>query len=387
MANLVPLSVSHIAKESYHDRFVAERCWKPRVCHRIGPFGSFGVPRLRKSEFAGFTLVELLVVITIIGILIALLLPAVQAAREAARRSQCSNNLRQIGLALHNFEAKSGTFPPGIPSKSRWDANGFDVDGAYQWTYFLHMILPDIEQQGFYEAIGGPQFKTDLYNIPATWTAVNKIGIPIWLCPSDDNGANTFVFYANDSHSNYRLPKTNYLGVFSGFNDGDGAWAATNYQGNTSTAHKLAATTRRAVFGYGKGTAIAEIKDGTSNTLAVIEYLRGVDGVDARGQPYTHRAGCQTLFMTLTPNSLTADNLCDAFCPNGTPNDPSANLPCVGSSDPDANFASPRSRHPGGVNAVYCDGSVHFINDSVDPTRVWQPLGWIADGNNVVADF
>ena len=359
----------------------------------------------RKSEIrdlrsSGFTLVELLVVITIIGILIALLLPAVQAAREAARRSQCSNNLKQIGLALHNFESQYKTFPPGIMTKMRMPTLGsYTVGGAYEWTYFLDFLLPDLEQEAYYDAIGGPQFQTDLYDNPAVWAAINNVSLPALLCPSDviDNNAFIITSVKNVQQPNYLFAKVNYLGIFSGLNDGDGAWSATNWATWLSAAGRsIASTTRRAVFCYGKGTAIADITDGTSNTMAVAEYLKGLDSWDARGQPYTNRAGCQTLFVTLGPNSAAADNLCTVFLSDGsTVSDPGSNLPCVGGGD-GANFASPRSRHPGGVNVVFCDGSVHFIGDAIDtyapaptdthPPGVWQRLGWMADGYNL-GDF
>jgi prepilin-type N-terminal cleavage/methylation domain-containing protein len=118
----------------------------------------------RRSEIgtlksAGFTLVELLVVITIIGILIALLLPAVQAAREAARKSQCSSNLRQIGVALLNFESRKGTFPPGITAKSRASSSR----PSDPWLYLLNHIMPELEMQAYYDILGGPAFNKNLY--------------------------------------------------------------------------------------------------------------------------------------------------------------------------------------------------------------------------------
>ena len=140
------------------------------------------------------------------------------------------------------------------------------------------------------------------------------------------------------------------------------------------------------VFRYGYGTPIAKITDGTSNTMAVAEYLKGVDSNDTRGLFYTNRAGCQTLFVTLGPNSAAQDNICAVFCPSGgSPNQLDMNLPCTGGDD-NANFASPRSRHPGGVNTVFCDGSVHFIQNSID-MLTWQSLGWIADGNAIAISF
>jgi prepilin-type N-terminal cleavage/methylation domain-containing protein/prepilin-type processing-associated H-X9-DG protein len=331
------------------------------------------------TQRRAFTLVELLVVITIIGILIALLLPAVQMAREAARKMQCSNNLRQIGLAMHNFENKNGAFPPGVMSPVRF--TNINYNQGYEWTYFLHFLLPDLDQQAYYDALGGPEFKLNLYADTSVWSTVNNQGLSAFWCPSDAIGTNCFVQWGQ-----YRYPKTNYLGIFSGLNDGDGAYNSTSHPRQIDP-------TWRAVFGYHIGTKISEITDGTSNTMAVVEYLKGVDSTDFRGQFYTHRAGGHTMFMTLAPNSSTPDNIKDIWCPTGgTPNEPSLNLPCIGGGDFD-NFVSPRSRHEGGVNAVFCDGSVHFISDSIDshapmrntadPPGMWQRLGWFADGLNL----
>ncbi len=344
---------------------------------------------VKSCRRAAFTLVELLVVITIIGILIALLLPAIQAAREAARKSQCSNNLRQIGIALLNFESRNGAFPPGIMAHARFGDPNPAVNGGYEWTYFLHFLLPDLEMQGYFEALCGPRFNTSLVDATKTadWDKVDSAGQSHLICPSDHLGDNQFLAATFYSHT-YHFPKTNYLGIFSGLNDSDGYAADV--------------PSRRGVFRYGVGTQLAEITDGTSNTVAVAEYLKGVDSKDARGNPYTNRAGCQTLFVTAGPNSPTADWICDAYTLTDTPNEPAMNLPRVSNCTGGAggyfcgdNYAISRSRHPGGVDALFCDGSVHFISDSVNsdspplsgsgatnPPGTWQRLGWIADGLN-----
>jgi prepilin-type N-terminal cleavage/methylation domain-containing protein/prepilin-type processing-associated H-X9-DG protein len=316
----------------------------------------------------GFTLVELLVVITIIGILIALLLPAVQAAREAARRAQCSNNLRQIGVAMHGFASQNNMFPPGIKAGNRFSYDY--AKGGYEWVYLLHFLMPFSEQDSYYSVVHGPQF--DINNpwyAPDQWTAVPAMAFSTFLCPSDSFGEDL-----SDWGPSYpvHVAKSNYLGIFSGFNDGDA------FSDNVSA--------RRAVFGYYRGRALSEIEDGASHTMAVAEYLKGVAAGDNRGVFWTNRAGCQTLFVTLGPNSAAPDNICYQFCPNGgSPNEPTQNLPCVPGAD-SVNYASPRSRHPGGVNAVFCDGSVHFIQDNID-TATWQGLGWIADGKTIAMDL
>jgi prepilin-type N-terminal cleavage/methylation domain-containing protein/prepilin-type processing-associated H-X9-DG protein len=314
----------------------------------------------------GFTLVELLVVITIIGLLIALLLPAVQAAREAARRMQCTNNLKQIGVAMHGFESQKGTFPPGITSKTQF---GSDAANGYEWPYFLHVLLPYLEQAGYYEALKGPVFDIQKPWVDATtWpTTVNALLLPMLLCPSD----------GVDSHyvlsASIQLPKSNYLGIFSGL---------SNSQGVASSDK-----TTRAVFRYYRGTSIAEITDGTSNTMAVAEYLKGVDTADVRGLFWSNRAGMQCLYVKFGPNSPSPDILLDAggFCPSsGANHQPEANLPCSQGAEADTS-ACPRSRHSGGVNAAFCDGSVRFVQDGINNTT-WQYLGWIADDKAAASD-
>jgi prepilin-type N-terminal cleavage/methylation domain-containing protein/prepilin-type processing-associated H-X9-DG protein len=338
-------------------------------------------PSAARHSQAGFTLVELLVVITIIGVLIALLLPAVQAAREAARRMQCTNNLKQVGLAMHSFESQNRTFPPGTKAKYRF-SYGYPTDngvqtGGYEWTCYLHFMFPYLEQQAYYDMLKGPEFNLANPWETAAWANVPINAMAAFSCPSDGFGGNVT---SSSCALAARVPKTNYLGIFSGVRDGD------NYSGRS---YKNPVTTVRAAFRPSEGTPIADIVDGTSNTLAVAEYLKGIDEKDSRGAFWSNRAGLQFLYVTQGPNSVAQDNISQYICPNGgSPSDLSNNLPCTGGDD-SANFASPRSRQSGGVNAVFCDGSVHFISDSVDshvptgpsdPPGTWQRLGWIADG-------
>lgn len=327
--------------------------------------------RLPLTAPNGFTLVELLVVIAIIGVLVALLLPAVQAARESARRTQCANHLKQFGLALHNFEAAQRTFPPGTMAKERFSYASNSDSGGYEWPYLIHYLLPYLEETSYYDIVHGPSF--DLQNpwhAPDVWPRnVDNVDLSFLRCPSDIQGSGIKEFSVGSVI--LRLPSSNYLGFFSGLNDGQ------NYYFNNELTQGL--------FRFHERTAIRDIEDGTSKTMAIGEYLTGTDTLDIRGFFMTNRAGCQFLYVTLGPNSKAPDNLLSwhqAFCPaNNSRNLPELNLPCTGG-DTDENYASPRSRHPGGVNVTLCDGSVRFFNDSI-ATEVWQPLGWIADGTTV----
>jgi prepilin-type processing-associated H-X9-DG protein len=249
-----------------------------------------------------------------------------------------------------------------------------------EWVYFLHQLLPQLEQQGYYDMVEGGQFGLPPpWQVPfagwSKWQKADGIGLPMFQCPDDPVKDNDMTLVA----TGLRLPKGNYLGIFSGRNDGDSAWSATNHPTT------LCAVKEHAVWTYGKGTGFNDITDGTSNTMAVVEYVKGVDEGDVRGMFWTSRAGCQTLQVYQQgPNSSVEDSLYTGFC-TADDNQPSLNLPCNGAGGDHAAYAGARSRHAGGVNAVYCDGSTHFIQDSIS-IDVWRNLGWIADGNSVSAE-
>jgi prepilin-type N-terminal cleavage/methylation domain-containing protein/prepilin-type processing-associated H-X9-DG protein len=324
--------------------------------------------RLPTRAQRGFTLIELLVVIAIIGVLIGLLLPAVQKVREAANRIRCGNNMKQIGLALHNYNTAFGMFPPGVQNTIQYGHN------PNESIFVLHYLLPYIEEQAYYNACGPNFTLLDPYNPPGGIpAAVTDVPIRMALCPSDPSSPVMFSIFSS-----------NYLPFFSGQDDAD------SKPGSTSLNQS-----QRSVFTYGKGIRLEEILDGTSNTAALGEYLRGLNTNDSRGNPSTNRAGRQFIYATLTPNSSSPDSLLDlgGFCPNdgGGPggsssnNQPKVNLPCIGDNANGFggnNYAGSRSRHVGGVNAVFCDGHVVFVANTV-PLTTWQYLVWMNDGQSV----
>jgi prepilin-type processing-associated H-X9-DG protein len=219
------------------------------------------------------------------------------------------------------------------------------------------------------------------YDRPTPYPAsIQGVVLSIFACPSDYSKTNP----KNDGNGNM-LFACNYFGMFSGLRDSD-IWGETTFP-----------ATETALFNMGTSTKMSDISDGTSNSLAVVEYLTGLDNTDVRGSIATNRAGGQFLYASQTPNSPSPDILLDysGFCqsdgggPNGTSshNQPALNLPCVGDNSADFggnNTVTSRSRHSGGVNVVFCDGHVAFIQNSI-PLATWQYLAWICDGNSIPA--
>ncbi len=316
----------------------------------------------RQCQRRGFTLIELLVVIAIIAVLIALLLPAVQQARESARRSSCKNNLKQLGLALHNYHDTMKMFPLGTLTNT-----GLRYGGNPEWPYLLHYIYPQIDQANAYNLLN---FSKTAPWISATgWNAgMNDQALTVLQCPSDGQGGAIKPIVGS-----VKFTTSNYLGLFSGLND---------------LESERPPQTTKAIFLINKGTFISDIVDGTSNTMIMSEYLTGILG-DTRGGFWTNRAGAQFLQVTNTPNSSTPDNILDnpGFCPSGNANganNPTNNMPCTPGPN-DSNFASPRSRHTGGVHSLMADGSVRFFSNNIN-LNTWRWLGWISDGN-ALGDF
>jgi prepilin-type N-terminal cleavage/methylation domain-containing protein len=325
----------------------------------------------RNRDAAGFTLVELLVVIAIIGILVALLLPAIQSAREAARRTQCINQIRQLTLALQNHHDSKGGFPPGVLSNS---GELFDYPRV---TWMMH-TFPYMEEGALYgnfnlkaKAACSGGVWLDPVNLPAISTSVGVL-----LCPSDSEGD----LLHNHPACGGQAARGNYAGFFGNVNMG----GVLDYFKNPNVASSTAPNHAPAAFMINRPVKISTISDGTSHTMIIGEYLKGVSGdnFDYRGVHWYDHVGTSQIFTATGPNSADPDLLFPIWC-TGKLNLPSLNLPCrLGMGTGANNMAASRSRHPGGVQVGLADGSARFVPDSVD-LNVWQALGSIKNGEVV----
>jgi len=341
----------------------------------------------------GFTLIELLVVIAIIAVLIALLLPAVQAAREAARRAQCVNNLKQFGLALHNYHQTIGSFPMmnGMaytdPPASNATLTGWGVFGAHAY------MLPYLEQSALYNACN------------FTWTS--------FIFPDGTgNGAQsaTNLTVWHTKIASFMCPSDGEVGLNN----------INSYQGNCGTGTNVEITTEtNGIFANHNAYNLAQVIDGTSNTIAATEALVGSSGTKrnrwfksgflggwpANLQLRDVRSDLATV-MNVAKQCQTAISAPSAFSDKGycwqvgapgftmtnivlTPNASmftysTCRFNCNDGCGVDfGQLQIPSSNHPGGVNAVFADGSVRFIKDSISqPT--WMSLG-SRDGSEVIS--
>ncbi|MEW4564388.1 DUF1559 domain-containing protein [Bremerella sp. JC770] len=319
-----------------------------------------------------FTLVELLVVIAIIGVLVALLLPAVQQAREAARRMSCSNNLKQLALSTHNFHDTFGALPSGYPDSVLSNTG----NPEFAWNVYL---FPHLELNNEYEALGVTQYKlyeildalgdkagsTSVASYPTQFQpfvqATSSL-ISVWNCPSSVNelftsfSDGTFTDAGGTSYSNrYRR---------------DEGVATTTYVGNAGRADNAGTKDGYGIFNYNNQVRFRDVTDGTSNT-----FLIGEKGIAGSTKD--------------TPSWL------------GTPKSPGNTIPasCVvsmvnfplnpGISDPNTERFAFSSFHPGGALFAYVDGSVHFISETIsydtDPSALgaYQKLGDRRDGQTL----
>ena len=272
-----------------------------------------------RHERRGFTLVELLVVIAIIGVLVALLLPAVQAAREAARRMQCQNHLRQFGLALHNYHDVQGKFPPA----AAWDGNT-NLTVAVNCISAFAILMPYYEQGSLQNLFDFKVNHNHARNIPAAGTTLK-----IMFCPSR------------------RSPMKN------------GNYAASDYAicAGTGYAQTADAIEHKGLFNTNSNVRMADVTDGTSITFAIGEKF-----VDWKNRTQTdgpaYRWGFHSTRNTVSPMNR---------------------YPLSPWGDADVTFGS---QHPTGASFVFVDGSTHFIPQNIN-LQLYQWLSNKADGNSV----
>jgi type II secretory pathway pseudopilin PulG len=319
-------------------------------------------------------LVELLVVIAIIGILVALLLPAIQAARAAARRTQCQNNIKQIGIALHNYHAANNEFPVGMQFDA--SATGIPINPPSNFKFrpnWIMYILPYIEEQAIYDRFHSDTWDLDkkVYVSDAVNREVRGTTIPSLLCPEDQGATTKFV------------------GNNAGEGAPDGNWARNNYACNgdnvssgESPNSTVAKDPRRiGVMRINKNTKMSQIVDGTTHTLLAAEIRIGLSEIDRRGVWAMGASGASNLTWHgfdgdcngPNPANDSSDDIfgCDRLHTTvGLATLLQERMSCW---QPCPSYqAAPRSRHaPGGVHVVMCDGSVHWITDDVNTNGPW----------------
>jgi len=379
-----------------------------------------------RARSRGFTLIELLVVIAIIGVLIALLLPAVQSAREAARRAQCTNNLKQLGLAMANYESTNGSLPPTMVMYAPSPISGTDNAGQ-QWSVHSR-LLPFIEQTAIYNTInfnfgerwgGGGDVVVGWNGSTANgsyWSLANASAIAnqinSFLCPSDEGVGNLtgIAFFPGGPLQliggfsyPFNVGTNPYSGAAAGRLTGPAYFPAMGqWPGRPALLNGLNAE---------RTITIASFRDGTSNTATFSEWVKG-DGLD----PAVSADGLLQVYTSPTaPNAyagqLNQDILQGNDCfqqgltknwtwkgdwwPSGqsctyshtqTPNRRSCYYPGIGQPSSAAlNALAASSHHPGGVNVLFMDGTVRFVKSTVNGVT-WAALGTVAGGEVVSAD-
>lgn len=314
-----------------------------------------------RSGRSGFTIIELLVVIAIIGVLVGLLLPAVQTAREAARRSACTNNLKQIGLAFHNHAEAHGRFPAAYG----WNDPAIKASPGFEWYFQQYKawswgawLLPSLEEQALADTLG--VFSREFHEAlpgneasawPAPELAAIRTPLTVYLCPSDPSGEliNTAADFSQPGGPDIAKPaRSNYAGVYG--------HQYSNWWPHIDPKH----ATQQGLCRGGRGVALKDATDGLSKTFLVGErasthqaaYWAGVGYVFSEAADSTPKAVGRTFLFKL-------------------------NCPLLGN---DRYYSAFSSLHPGGGNFVFGDGSVRFIQDSIDFRDGLQtdgsPSGW-----------
>ena len=346
----------------YPNPLLGERSWclqRGGQGHRSGS-GRFGSPI---SSPSAFTLIELLVVVAIIGVLISLLLPAVQAARQAARRIKCQSNLRQIGLALLNYETQWQCFPPSVNYRNP----NVETDRE-RWANWAIMILPFLEQQTLHDAF-------DL-SVPIS-DPVNRVprgtSLSVMLCPSDAGNRSPFASVAASEGDNWA--RGNYganasLGAFS-----NGWWAAAS-----PGAPRWISNWHRGIMGANASVGTAQIKDGLSNTILLGELRIGLTPSDRRGVWALGGPGSSSLWQhgcddCPNPNACNtgSDNILDCASIVLALGQDTLLRECMDCCDGcTGTQGGARSAHAGGIHVCLADGSVHFISDTIETSSLWD---------------
>jgi prepilin-type N-terminal cleavage/methylation domain-containing protein len=324
----------------------------------------------------GFTLVELLVVIAIIGILVAMLLPALQAARESARRIQCTNNMKQIGLAMHNYESGHGQFPIGqFDWVSSWGWEGqysIQENGSsmYGHTWFVQ-ILPYVEETELfdtfkphmaadYEIFSGGNFYGGIREWANHVPDQLQVAVPMFVCPTDLEPIKT-----HGGHPSLIGFHGNYIMCAGSTTFGERTWRSAIFDRMDG------------MFYLYSRTKVRDIRDGTSHTIMAGETIVHKETppgqYDARGAYYWGIWGGAVFNTHWPPNTNTPDRLDEAVLCYDTPE-----TPCINSGDM-TNYT--RSRHVGGVFIAMADGAVRWMENDVD-RLVFQALGSRDNGDD-----
>jgi prepilin-type N-terminal cleavage/methylation domain-containing protein/prepilin-type processing-associated H-X9-DG protein len=329
---------------------------------------------------SGFTLIELLVVIAIIALLIGLLLPAVQKVRAAAARTRCTNNLKQIALAAHNYHDAKDRLPPGATPAPGQDS--------------VHvLLLPYLEQTAKYQQF---DLTKDAFADPVN-SAGRTQDVPTYLCPADPSAGVSLDINPPAGVSPGPSGRSNYYG-----NVGAHGWWK-DASGSVTKPARWAG-----VFAFDSRNRLSDITDGTSNTALFAEVKRGAapdhDQLDVT-QVLPPQWGAPAANPTMNPNNLTPPAACTSMAPGNNltglqyyrgstplaalythtvpPN--YAGRDCIAVATGDQFHLAARSYHPGGVNLALADGSVHFIADTILPAT-WKALGTRSGGEAVGLD-
>ncbi len=325
----------------------SQRCRTPR---RYGFTTDRHTCRRRLPQ--GFTLVELLVVIAIIAMLVTLLLPAVQAAREAARRSQCTNSQRQIALGLLNYESANQHFPHG--NYNYIDSTGSTPEpynGQQDRRCWFHDVLPYIEEGSLYD-----RFDEHMSAPRASALGFPQLGtvVPTFSCASDPLNPKLHTFWGGLNG----LPTQGFSGNYVG-NSGNDYFNPTHINEEKVSPSISSSKLNGMLFAVSK-VRVAQITDGTSKTALISEIILTPDtnAHDIRGRYYNPAHGGVLFSTRIPPNTAVPDRF------NWCAKSPLPETPCVWSGE--NMFLSPRSYHPGGVNVANVDGSVRFVSNGAN---------------------